>query len=131
MEFTNRVELRDFVGRLLKTIPSREATAMIVSARAKACDRQRNGRVRGIQLTAALPVRIGLPKPPSLAQYMGQRYTFRDPKTHAVELRKIIHGEDEDRDLYRLAVTDNLVAIAAVSGSSFGGNERSDQPASW
>jgi hypothetical protein len=83
---------------------------MVAGAKALASDRLRNGKIRGLTLCGARPVRIGLATPPSLASYMGQRYTRIDPETHAVELNEHkTHRDDED--LFRLAVTDNLVAI--------------------
>lgn len=94
------------MGRLVKFVSGREASRLVDLGRAFVTERQRNGRVRGVALYPLAARRVGDATPPSLAMYMGQRYTRRDPQSHAMDLRPL---HDDDADLFRLAVTDNLV----------------------
>jgi hypothetical protein len=106
-----RVELRDSIGRLVKFIPGRVAACMVRAKTATIAARQRNGSVLTIQRSPGLTVQRvkGAPTSPTIAMYMGQRYTRRD-EAHVIEFNDDkIH--DDDVDLFRLAVTDNLVTV--------------------
>jgi hypothetical protein len=110
IQFATRVQLLASTGRVLGSVPAREAERL-KQAGATIHD-SRGGFVRGIQLSERLPAPSKAPSPPSIHQYMGQRYTYKQPldagngqTARCIDL-KFIHPDDHD--LFCLSVTDNL-----------------------
>lgn len=103
--------MRDSIGRLVKFVSASEAARMIALKTAKAVTRLRNGKVLSVQQCGFRPTpRKAAPTPFTVALYMGQRYTRRDAQSHSIEFDDDKVCED-DQDLFRLAVTDNLVMV--------------------
>lgn len=92
------------------SVPPDEAERLI-SHGAVVCDR-RGATVCAIRLARQIEAPIRPPSPPSVTQYMGQRYTYRQSLdggngqvARCFDFKHIAQG---DRDLFCLSVTDNL-----------------------
>lgn len=82
----------------------------MLGAKAAVVVDRRRGNVCGVRLCSSDRAirKPGVPSVPSLSQYMGQRYTRLEPEARCIEFRRI---HRDDRDLFVLSVTDNLVNV--------------------
>lgn len=105
-----RVHLYAASGVWIRTIGAREAAELLRSRSVRA-RRRRNGRIREIELTGTPGRPIGPPTKPSIASYMGRRYTYLETIRneagvilgHTHRFRPI---HCDDQALYLLAITD-------------------------
>ena len=97
------MQLLASTSRVLGSVHAQEAERL-VEAGAQIHDR-RGGLVRGIQLSERFPAPRKLPTPPSIHQYMGQRYTYKQvlnagngQTARCIDFKKI---HTDDKPLFR------------------------------
>lgn len=112
MQFASRVQVISNDGKKASPIPAEMAARQVVAGFAVVLG---NGKkVRCIQMLEASPTPSGPCRPVSVGSYMGTSYTRREAICNKAGdiigyQHELNHLNAADRDLFQLAVTDNIV----------------------
>ncbi len=111
MEFARRVHLLNSAGTCLRCVHPEEAMRLLLAGSARA---HGGKKIRAVELVESLAGhRRKQSRPPTLMNYMGQRYTFIEPlkdqsgsvNAYTVSLKRI---DRHDRWAFILSLTDCL-----------------------
>jgi hypothetical protein len=110
LRFESRVRLISPAGNHIRTVHAEEAERLVHEGTAERCgNRRRAAEIQLVESLIARPVRSC--SPPSVRQYMGQSYTFREAVGHDGAMGHVTQFKyinPEDRKIFILAITDCL-----------------------